>query len=156
MTAIYVESNSIKSIEYNKEFSRLTVEFHSSGKYTYSNVPQDVYFAFISDRSKGRFFANNIKGKYDLYLGDVFNIPEIPRPFDGNIVILDGCAYIVARCTVQEFVLININTGTRYDEPTEHRDWNNLTHFNTNKITEIYSCLKTYLDNHPSYTKYSN
>jgi hypothetical protein len=32
--------------------------------YTYQDVPGDVYESFLGSKSKGRFYAEKIKGKY--------------------------------------------------------------------------------------------
>jgi hypothetical protein len=57
-----VESSNIASIGYDPP--TLEVEFHHGGVYTYEGVPQEVYENFMAAPSKGRFFAENIKGKY--------------------------------------------------------------------------------------------
>ena len=62
---IYVESDSIRKFKYNKKTKSLTVVFNSNDKeYKYYNVPDDIYLAFLSDKSKGKFFIRNIKNKY--------------------------------------------------------------------------------------------
>lgn len=63
---ILVESDSIAGIKYNSATRQLWVKFTSAGNpiYSFANVPNDVYIAFLSDKSKGRFFQRNIKGRY--------------------------------------------------------------------------------------------
>ena len=59
-----VKSSTIKSINYSD--TDLLVEFVSGNKYEFHNVKKDVYENFINSESKGKYFASNIKGKYDF------------------------------------------------------------------------------------------
>lgn len=68
---IYVTSDSLKAIKYDETQQRLFVEFNNGGVYTFKNVPLAVWYAFASASSKGKFFIQNIKGRYtdDRYVG---------------------------------------------------------------------------------------
>jgi hypothetical protein len=59
-----VTSSNIGAIGYDGEAQVLHVQFTSGRKYAYFNVPLEVYDAFLSADSKGKFFAANIRGKY--------------------------------------------------------------------------------------------
>lgn len=62
-----VESTMIKEVGYDAAAQVLTVVFATTNeKYAYSGVPEDVYKALMAAESKGSFFAQNIKGKYEF------------------------------------------------------------------------------------------
>lgn len=44
----------------------LIVTFANGGKYEYAKVPQDQAEAFANAESPGKFFAREIKGKYEF------------------------------------------------------------------------------------------
>ncbi|MFA5377289.1 MAG: KTSC domain-containing protein [Dehalococcoidia bacterium] len=61
-----VVSSNIAAVGYDGEVQTLYVQFHPSMKtYKYFNVPVDVYDSFLGADSKGKFFASNIRGKYE-------------------------------------------------------------------------------------------
>lgn len=57
-----VSSSNIKSVGYDG--STLEVEF-SSGVYQYAGVPAETYTQLLAAESAGKFFAANIRGKFD-------------------------------------------------------------------------------------------
>jgi len=65
---ISVGSTTISYIGYEPETenikSRLIVIFKSGGRYTYEDVPADLWERFRTSPSKGRFFAEEIKHNY--------------------------------------------------------------------------------------------
>lgn len=63
-----VESSNIRSIGYDSDEGLLEVEFHSGGVYQYREVPENVFQRFLCASSKGRFFHQNIKGRYSTSL----------------------------------------------------------------------------------------
>ena len=68
---IRVDSSSIESVGYDGG-GNLYVKFKSqpasSGKfYTYCNVPRHVYLGLIGSKSTGRYFNENVKGKYSAF-----------------------------------------------------------------------------------------
>jgi len=64
MERIAVESSNIKSIGYNPNSDTLEIEFSSGGVYWYTDVPQEIYDALMAAESKGKYFGQHIKGKY--------------------------------------------------------------------------------------------
>ena len=64
MIRVAVISTSILSIGYDPKAQLLEVEFTSHSVYDYFNVPANVYQAFISALSKGRYFDSKIRDVY--------------------------------------------------------------------------------------------
>lgn len=61
----YVSSSAIYRIEYDPETQRLHIWFRASGgPYTYYDVPERVYRAFLASSSKGVFFAQHIRDRH--------------------------------------------------------------------------------------------
>jgi hypothetical protein len=65
MDVIPVESSSLKSVGYDELTQTLTVEFHTGKKYSYGEVPVEVYNDLLEAKSAGSYFAKNIRGKYE-------------------------------------------------------------------------------------------
>ena len=63
ISMIPVTSSQIKSVGYAS--NTLYIEFTKGGVYTYNNVPQQTFDALRSAESVGKYFASNIKGKYE-------------------------------------------------------------------------------------------
>jgi hypothetical protein len=62
-----VESSLIKEVGYDAVTKVLTVIFvKGDEKYLYKNVPADVYAALMVAESKGKYFVENIKGKFEF------------------------------------------------------------------------------------------
>jgi hypothetical protein len=59
-----VESEALERVSYNAESQDLMLVFER-GTYRFSDVPQDVYDGLMSAESKGAFFQQNIKAKYE-------------------------------------------------------------------------------------------
>lgn len=60
-----IDSSSIKALGYDDASQTLYVQMLSTQEvYTYQGVPSDVYQSFLGSKSKGRFYADKIKGKY--------------------------------------------------------------------------------------------
>jgi hypothetical protein len=57
-------SSNIARLKYDDKQGILDVEFRSGKTYRYSNVPYDIWNAFISAPSAGKFFNSTIKGVY--------------------------------------------------------------------------------------------
>ena len=64
MSHISVSSSNVRSIGYDEWTSTLKVQFHSGGIYQHSNVPSDLYSAFMSAGSKGSFYAYRLRNRY--------------------------------------------------------------------------------------------
>jgi hypothetical protein len=54
-------SSAIDSASYDTGTEELAIKFIGSRSYTYFNVPEDVYEAFIAAPSAGQFFRQRIK-----------------------------------------------------------------------------------------------
>ena len=61
-----VESSSLVSIGFAREARVLEIEFRSGAIYRYLGVPQTVFEALRKADSKGRYFAQSIRGKYEF------------------------------------------------------------------------------------------
>ena len=59
-----VSSSNLRSVGYDSDKLILEIEFHESGIYQYSGVPERVYRGLLSAKSIGSFFHKNIKDKY--------------------------------------------------------------------------------------------
>jgi hypothetical protein len=59
-----VVSSDIASIGYDAESETLEIEFKATGVYRYFSVPRTVAEEFQRTPSPGKFFLQNIKGKY--------------------------------------------------------------------------------------------
>lgn len=62
---IPVDSSNIAAIGYDKEAQVLEIEFHHGAVYQYFDVPDNVYEELMSSPSKGAYFMNEIKEKYN-------------------------------------------------------------------------------------------
>lgn len=58
----YVNSSAISRIEWGG--GTLSIWFHTSGRYDYFGVPENVYRAFLAASSKGTFFNDRIRDRY--------------------------------------------------------------------------------------------
>jgi hypothetical protein len=59
-----VSSSSVASVGYDPKTETLELEFHSGSVYEYSEVPPEVFRGLMEAPSKGRYFANEIRGQY--------------------------------------------------------------------------------------------
>jgi hypothetical protein len=63
-----VESSNIDAIAFDREpeaqLVELWVRFKTGASYSYVGVPLSTAEDFLAAQSKGKFFAENIKGKY--------------------------------------------------------------------------------------------
>lgn len=62
MHRVPVESSSIESVGYEKNV--LEVSFRNGGLYQYFDVPEEAVLALMRAESKGRFFNQEIRGRY--------------------------------------------------------------------------------------------
>lgn len=58
------KSSNIRAIEYEPDASRLTIDFHSGGRYAYDGVTAAEHDTFTRAASHGKHFHAHIKGKY--------------------------------------------------------------------------------------------
>lgn len=62
----FVTSTAISQIEYDPSSQQMFVTFRDSGRtYTFCRVPQHVYESFLAAPSKGEFFNDHVKDRYD-------------------------------------------------------------------------------------------
>ena len=68
MNLTEVQSSNIKSIGYSEDNEILGVVMKSTSNimYLYENVPIQTYVNFITSDSKGKYFLNEIKGKFQF------------------------------------------------------------------------------------------
>ncbi len=59
------ESSQISMASYNEQTRALTVMFNSGSTYEYSDVPVEVWKAYQSAESVGKFLNQYIKGKFE-------------------------------------------------------------------------------------------
>jgi hypothetical protein len=62
MQRTLVQSSIVQSIGY--ENGVLEIQFHNGGIYQYFDVPAQIHQALMAAPSKGKFFAQNIRGAY--------------------------------------------------------------------------------------------
>lgn len=68
MNREYVESSMITSIGYDPDTCTLEVEFKSDGAiWHYPDFPEYLWYDFKASDSKGKFFLQNIRGKYNEF-----------------------------------------------------------------------------------------
>jgi hypothetical protein len=67
MELVKVESSTINRIGYDLATHALLVEFKNYSVYVYDGVAEEVYTDFLSSESKGKFFASDIKSKYEYF-----------------------------------------------------------------------------------------
>lgn len=60
-----VSSSSVASVGYDDDASVLELAFHSGGVYRYEDVPRDVYEGMLAADSKGRYFHEEVRGRFD-------------------------------------------------------------------------------------------
>ena len=61
---MHVHSEAIEDIDYEAPRKRLLVRFTSGQQYAYKEVPREVHRSFLEADSKGRFFHEQIDGRY--------------------------------------------------------------------------------------------
>lgn len=65
MTRQLIVSTALRSVGYDAVARVLEVELQSGPIYRYFDVPLSVYDALMSAPSKGRYFDDNVQGKYE-------------------------------------------------------------------------------------------
>lgn len=61
-----VESSSLLSIGYDRAARVLEIEFRAGTSYRYLAVPPEVFAELKNAPSKGRYFAQSIRGRYEF------------------------------------------------------------------------------------------
>jgi hypothetical protein len=60
-----VHSSAIRGIDYDEPSRTLLVIFIDGDGYGYADVPPELYAEFLHAESKGRFFAERVRGRFD-------------------------------------------------------------------------------------------
>lgn len=58
-------SSAVKRAEYNPETRRLTLWFPEGHPYDFCRVPQSIYDGLCNARSKGTYYNDHIRDKYE-------------------------------------------------------------------------------------------
>jgi len=61
-----VESSVFVRVAYSERAQKLFVTFRETGSYTYFDVPRDVYDGLMAAPSKGTYFNERIRDRYDF------------------------------------------------------------------------------------------
>jgi hypothetical protein len=61
-----VSSTAIQRIDYDETSRHLWITFVTGNVYKYYDVPRGIYECFLRAPSKGAFFNENIKDRYDF------------------------------------------------------------------------------------------
>ena len=64
MQMIPVNSSAIAAIGYDPQTRMMKIRFHQSGTYNFCRVPEYVYRAFLNSSSKGSYYNNHIRDRY--------------------------------------------------------------------------------------------
>jgi cyanophycinase-like exopeptidase len=75
---VAVESTTLATVAYNEARELLRLEFCSRAVYLYFGVPQTVHQALLHAPSKGKYFNQNIRGRFS-YL-PIANFDTVPLP----------------------------------------------------------------------------
>ena len=59
-----IQSSNIRKTEFDSESKELIVEFNNGLRYSYENVPHQVYTQFRMSESQGKFFNSKIAKSY--------------------------------------------------------------------------------------------
>ena len=82
-----VESTTLATVAYDEARELLQLEFCSQAVYLYFGVPLAVHQALLAAPSKGRYFNQNIRGRFSYRSIPDFNAiplgPEIPAECHG-------------------------------------------------------------------------
>ncbi len=61
-----VKSSNVDAVSYDPGTKILSVRFRGSGVYHYKDIPQEIVDGMMIAKSVGKFFIENIKGKYEV------------------------------------------------------------------------------------------
>ncbi len=62
-----INSRLIKSVGYELESKKLIIHFTKGSVHCYTNVPADVYAAFMNAESIGRFYEKSIRSEFSYF-----------------------------------------------------------------------------------------
>ena len=60
-----VNSSAIHAIGYDKEYRVLEIVFNNGGIYRYTNVPREIFEGLRNSESKGVYFHERVRGRYE-------------------------------------------------------------------------------------------
>ena len=60
-----IGSSLIETAGYDQQKKEMVVKFKTGGTYIYSQIPRDLFNAFLDAESPGKFFHSNIRHKFD-------------------------------------------------------------------------------------------
>jgi hypothetical protein len=60
-----VTSSRLDAVMYESDSRVLSIRFRNGAEYSYQDVPREIARGLTSATSPGRFYADNIKGRYD-------------------------------------------------------------------------------------------
>jgi hypothetical protein len=64
MEMIPVDSSAIEAIGYDPASRRMSIRFKEGRTYDFCGVPRQVYKALLAAESKGTYYAEHIRGRY--------------------------------------------------------------------------------------------
>jgi KTSC domain len=59
-----VRSSAISAVGYDETTRRMKIQFTSTGTYEFCNVPRHIYEGLLSASSKGTYYNNYIRDRY--------------------------------------------------------------------------------------------
>jgi hypothetical protein len=62
----HVKSSNIKSVGYDQTSNTLEIEFNNGRTYQYFEVPNQIYLSLIEAASKGKYFHNSVKSRFEF------------------------------------------------------------------------------------------
>lgn len=67
---VKIDSTNISEVDYNKQTADLKIKFSSRPKsvYIFKKVPFDIYKGLMDNESKGKFFHDKIKNKFEFIM----------------------------------------------------------------------------------------
>jgi hypothetical protein len=75
-------SRLLTSASYNDDLWTLSLKFHDGSRWTYQDVPPEVYDEFITAKSQGKWYTANIKGKF----GSLKEEDATPKAPKGQVI----------------------------------------------------------------------
>lgn len=64
LSKTFTDSKMVEKVEYNEATELLIVQYKGGKRYSYSNVPREVYDQLVSATSTGTFISSIIKPNY--------------------------------------------------------------------------------------------
>ena len=64
MQMVHVNSSAIEAVGYDVESRRMKIQFTSGNVYDFCGVPEHVYAALVNAFSRGTYYNDHIKDRY--------------------------------------------------------------------------------------------